>query len=658
MEREEIMTTSLWRDREHARDYLAATGLANNLPLFVRFYEGDQWASATQATRNIPRVTENIIKMICRNKKSAILSSPVKIIYKSEDDRSAEEFTRFADYIQKEIRQDEVDKTAVCSGVKKGTYVYHYYWDAEARGKNGRLPGGLRVELIDPLNVYFANPTEKDEQKQKWIMIESREEVDAVRAKADKGVDTDLITEDDAESRYNTREQEGTPMCTVLTRYFRQNGEVYCEKSTKAVVFNKAFPLTPDVEEARKQITGSDPYADDKRTDPANNALPDKEDTGDKTITDETRAWLYPIVVGNYEPREDSIYGLGEVEGLVSNQKAVNLILSMAAYNIEQTAWSKKIVHPDALRNQRINNDPGQVLVDYSKTGTGIRNLEGQQIPATVINLVDAITSLTRTVTGSSEVMTGETVGANMSGAAIAQLQSQALMPVEELRSSFWNVKRKQGLVMAQFFKLYYAREEYLYEDEALDFDESGNARLDAFGSPVKKEIRRRGTFDSSAFRNVDFDVVVETTAGSKASVSGDIAALDMLFQHGDISAKTYIEMYPDSALSNKTELIQKLGDQEANALQAMQQQVMQYQKALEGVQQTLQEQNEVIARANALIEENKRLQEALITIYHDEEMKVKEANRQTEIGNQRIMELTQDAVGLAGDLARASGVA
>lgn len=655
MEQEQI-TTSLWKDRENARQYLAQTGLANNLPLFVRFYEGDQWAAPTQATKNIPRISANIIKMICRNKKAAILSSPVRIIYRAEDDQSAEEFTRFSDYIQKEIGQDDIDKSAVSSGVKKGTYVYHYYWDAEARGKNGHLPGGLRCELIDPLNIYFSNPNERDEQKQKWIMIESREEIDTVKAKADEGVDKNTITEDDVESRYNTKEQEGTPMCTVLTRYFRKNGEVYCEKATKSVVVNKAFAITPDIESAKTQIEENATYSGNGE-DPANTSLPDKKDVGAETITEKTKAWLYPVVVGNYEPRDDSIYGLGEVEGLVSNQKAINLILSMAVYNIEQTAWSKKVVHPDALRNQRINNDPGQVLTDYSKTGNGIRNLEGQQIPSSIIPLVDTITSITRTVTGSSEVMTGETIGANMSGAAIAQLQSQALLPVEDLRDTFWNVKKKQGLVLGQFYKLYYAKEDYLYEDDVYDTLQDGSVRTDLLGSPVKKKIQRRGTFDSSLYREMDFDVVVEATAGTKSSVAGDISALETLFNHGDISAKTFIELYPEGALSNKTELVKKLGEQEANALQSMQQQMAQDQQTIQQQQQTIQQQNDTINKVYALLNENKRLNEMLAQLYTEANEKLNYANRQIQLGNQKIVETTQDATALAQDLARSQGL-
>ena len=193
-------TTSLWDDYQNGLSYQATSGLAKNLPAFVKFYEGKQWPEPTKNTKNLPRPVVNIIKMICRNKKSAILASPVKIIYKAEDYMAdVEKFNNFADYIQKEIGQEALDKKAIDDGVKKGSYFYHYYWDSEAQGKDGIKEGGLRCEIIDPLNIFFSNPTETDEQKQKWILIASREDVGSVRAKCDSDIDPDMIAPDETD---------------------------------------------------------------------------------------------------------------------------------------------------------------------------------------------------------------------------------------------------------------------------------------------------------------------------------------------------------------------------------------------------------------------------------------------------------------------------
>ena len=325
--------SSVWKDYENGIAYLGSSGLRRKLPQFVKFYEGEQWPAPTKLTKNMPRPVINIIKMICRSKKAAILSSPVRIVYEAEDESvDTEKFNRFSDYIQKEIGQDRLDSDAISDGVKKGCYFYHYYWDSEARGKDGIKSGALRCEIIDALDILFADPTELDEQKQKWIIVVSRESVDSVRAKADKGVDKELIKSDTADDTYGTVEQEGSELCTVLTRYFRRGGEVFCEKAVKGGIINKAFSIAPDIEAAKKSLG-----IEDEDVDAPNNALPDNHE-GAELIKDTVKAHLYPIVVGNYEKREKSIYGISEVEGLIPNQKAINFNVAFIHYKRNRVA--------------------------------------------------------------------------------------------------------------------------------------------------------------------------------------------------------------------------------------------------------------------------------------------------------------------------------
>ena len=636
-------TTSLWELYQNGVSYQATCGLSKNLPKFVRFYEGDQWAAPTKNTKNLPRPVVNIIKMICRNKKSAILATPVKIVYKAEDEfADVEKFNRFADYIQKEIGQEALDKKAIDDGVKKGSYFYHYYWDSEGKGKEGVKEGALRCEIIDPLHIFFSNPTELDEQKQKWILIVSREDVDSVRAKRDSDVDEDSIVADEFDNKYGTVEQEGNKLCTVLTRYFRKDGEVYWEKATKGTIVNKPRPLAPDLEAAGKELGIEE--------DAPNNALPDNHEA-ESLVPDSVRADLYPIVVGNYEIRENSIYGLGEVEGIIPNQKSINFNLAMSLLNAQEIAWGKYVVLPNALNGQVINNEPGQVLIDYSKTGQGIRKMTEQAIQSAPLQLVDTITQLTRVVTGSSEVMTGETIGSNMSGAAIAQLQSQAQQPIEELKDSFWLVKEKQGKVMAQFFKLYYANKEFTYEETAPKLDEM-NRPVMKNGIPEMEEQQFTDEFNSSEYANVDFNIVVETTSGTKASAAGDINALDVLLAKGAISIKTYLKAYPKDALSNRTDIIKGIEEDEQSQVVQLTQELQRTQEQLAQSVQLVQQQKETVDKVVSVIQENNQLKALLASLYTESKAKIQEANKQIELGNAKIAETTKDASDFAQHIA------
>ena len=641
-------TTTLWNDYQNGLSYQATSGLAKNLPTFVNFFEGKQWAAPTKNTKNLPRPVVNIIKMICRNKKSSILAAPVKIIYRAEDDMAdVEKFNNFADYIQKEIGQEALDKEAIDDGVKKGSYFYHYYWDAEAKGKDGIKEGGLRCEIIDPLNIFFSNPTELDEQKQKWILIASREDVDSVRAKCDHNTDPELIVSDETDNKYGTIEQEGNKLCTVLTRYFRKNGEVYCEKATKSVIVNKPFPLAPDLTAAAKELGFEE--------DAPNNSLPDNHES--KSLDSGASAYLYPIVVGNYERREKSIYGLGEVEGIIPNQKSINFNLAMALLNAQEIAWGKYIVLPNALKGQVINNEPGQVLTDYSQTGNGIRKMTEQAIQSTPLTLVDTLTQLTRVVTGASEVMTGEALGANMSGAAIAQLQSQAQQPIEELKDAFWLAKEKQGKILAQFFKLYYTEKEFTFDTTQAKVDPSTNKpMLSPIGKPEEEEVQMTDTFNSSDYQGVEFSVVVEATAETKASAAGDINALDVLLGKGLISLKTYLKAYPKDALSNRTEILKGLEEDEQNQVIQLQQQLEQVNAQLLQSTQVIQQQKDTVDKVVSLIQENNQLKTLIANLYSEAKMKIQQGNEQIKAGNQKIDETTADATEFANIIANTMG--
>ena len=630
-------STSLWNDYQHGLDYQASTKLSEKIPQFVKFYEGDQWAPPTKNTKNLPRPVVNIIKMICRSKKSAILSVPVKIIYKADDEMvDIERFNHFANYIQKEIGMDALDKKAIDDGVKKGSYFYHFYWDAEAKGKNGIKEGGLRCEIIDPLSIFFSDPTELDEQKQEWILIASRENVKSVRAKCDPDVDKEAIVADESDNKYGSIEQEGDKLCTVLTRYFRKNGEVYCEKATKSVIVNKPFSITPNLEEAGKALG----FVEE---DAPNNSLPDNHKK-ESLVPDTAKAYLYPIVVGNYEIRERSIYGIGEVEGLIPNQKAINFNIAMALLNNQEVAWGKYIVLPNALKGQTITNEPGQILVDYSGTGQGIRRMTEHASQGQPLQIIDTLTQLTRVVTGSTEVMTGETLGAGMSGAAIAQLQSQALQPTEELKDAFWIVKEKQGKILAQFFKLFYTNKEYSFSAQLPPLDEHGNPIP---GIPTE-EAQLPDTFNSAEYKDSEFSIVVEATSGTKASAAGDINALDTLLARGAISIKTYLKAYPDDALSNRSEIIKGIEEDEQNQVAQLTQQLEQMQMQNAELTKLVEQQKVTVDQVVAVIKENNQLKSTIAALYTEASIKIRESNRQIQLGNSKIAETVSDASDMA----------
>ena len=554
----------IWERYEGGIEYQNSIGLRRLIPEHIRFYEGKQWPEATRNTKNLPRPVINMVKMICRSKKSAILSTPVRIVYKSKDKNvDTDTLNEFSDTVLKELDQDAIDKNAIDDGVKKGSYFYHYYWDTDSDELNPLSEGSLRCELIDPLNIFFENPCQLDEQKQRWIIISTREKVEDVIKNAEESVDKTEIVPDEAEG--STDNKRG--LCTVLTMYFKRGGEVFCIRSVKNTVIKREFSLSPDKSLVYEAL-----------------GVTKKPERIRKIAT------LYPIVCGYYEKRDRCIYGLSEVEGLIPNQKAINFNIAMSLLNAQEVAWGKYIALPGALKGQTITNAPGQVLTDYTGTGNGIKKLQESYMQSYPVDLVKTITELTRSMTGTSEFMTGELSGSGLSGTAIARLQSQALLPIEDLRATFMSVKRKQGRVLAQFFKLYFSECAFTYIKEESD-----------------EAVTRR--FNPSAYDGKELEVVVETVLGSNASVAGDISVLDTLLKNGKISLESYINAYPDSALTDKRKLLLKIGaelDKEK------------YEAKIKELEEQIKNGADSISRVQALISENRSLKEYIAKEYQN----------------------------------------
>lgn len=631
--------TTAWEDYQNGIAYQQDIGLPKRVKECVDFFEGRQWAPTTKRTKALPRPVVNIVKMIVRAKKSAMNNTPVRVVFEADSkEQDTDAFTRFADYIFKEMRIAEIDSQAILDAAIKGCYIYHFYWDKDARGRKANTDGAVRCDLLDPRNVFFANPAQCDEQKQKWIIIATREEVESVKARADKGVDKDMICADERDYDVETetdKEQDGTEMCTVLTRYFRKDGEVYCEKSTRRVVVNKAFRVAPDYEAAAKELGYE--TDDGEREDAANTDSPDKYNSG---ANKGYRATLYPVVVGQYEKRERCIYGMSEVEGLIPNQKCINLQMALEILATQTTAWPKWIAKPDALKGQDITNEPGQLLIDHSKTGNGLRQEAGAHIGGQPAALIDSILSYTRTVSGSTEVMTGEAVGANMSGAAIAQLQAQAQQPIEELRDGFWRVKEKQGKVLEQFFRLFYA-------DAAVPYT------FTEYNPETHKEEGLQAQFNASEYASVEFTVVAKATTGTRSSTAGDITFLDNLLKANAITIEQYADAYPEDALSDKEKykrLLQANKESENAQLKAA---LEQSQQQLQEMVQWCEDYKKAVASVQSVRKENESLQKDLSILAGLVQQYEQRFGNMLDIAKTAA----SDAQLFAGEIARAEGL-
>lgn len=375
----------------------------------------------------------------------------------------------------------------------------------------------------------MANPKQKDEQKQKWIIIQSRENVKTLKEIAKNNganqSEIELIqSDDDTEKNYNMEEQENEEYATVLTRYFRRNGEVYYVKSTKNMVIQPETPLTPDIDAVQLEL-------DEEGNTNEDNEMVDI----DKPAIEPVKMTLYPIVIESYDSREKSIYGIGEVEQIIPTQKAINFNYAMMQMAGQNMGFPKVLIRPRALQGKKITNTPGEVITDYSPNFDGVRYLNPPNFSSMPLTVSDKLIEVIRIVTGSTEVVSGEVLGKNMSGSAIVALQTQSKVPIEDMQKAFWRAHEKIAKIWEQFFKTYYRFDtQYVVENEN------------------KQELQ---VFNGSMYENVEFETTIDVGSGSAYSESLSINLLESALQRGDITFDDYIKLYPDSAMPFKAQL-------------------------------------------------------------------------------------------------------
>lgn len=626
-----------WEQYEQGKRFQASIALDATIRENIDFYEGRQWGrKVTDRTKMLPRPVTNFVRMIVNNKMSAMNNKPCRITYEADSqENDSIEFTQFSDYQFKEMGAESVYREAIYNGAIKGTYLFHVYWDAQAKGKKGKVTGALRMESLDPRNVIFCDPSQKDEQKQKYIIISTREEVEAIRSTLPKGIDKKLIVADDEDVKKsnNKTEQDGTEMCTVLVKYFKIDGEVYCEKSVRGTVIRDAFPLRPEYEKVHEQIFG-------KKVDEANGDTPDNtSDTEEEPLFSAYTPTMYPLAVGQYIPREDCIYGISEVEGLIPNQRCFNFSQALQLLQAQNESWSKWIVKPNALGNQKITNEPGQIIVDKSTAGDGIKRVAGGAFNSAVFTLTDNLLSYTRTVVGATEVMNGESISANMSGAAIAQLQSQAQLPNEENRKAFWRVLEKVGRIAEQFYRMYY------YDDTEYKVRKSNESGAMTMENAV---------FSAKKYNNTEFTVVAKVTSGTTSSPAGDITVIDQLKAEGLITTRQWLEAYPEDALSDKNHLLELIKQAEYAENMQLKIQLAERDEQIKALIEQCENSKNQLNAVSQIAGENEKLRGDLALAFN-ENRKEKNTRQQAELAAQQYHNDASDFAQIIANAANAN---
>lgn len=567
--KKELQETTAYKDFTRIYNYLETNKYILQKDRAVDFYYGNQWAKANQNNQNIPRPVYNICKLQIVNKQSNIVSVPVAIkFFTNNEGQSTDDVTNFAKYLFKEMKHDRFRSKATWDALVKGTAVQHMYYDQYSYGTFGDYEGGLKEEIIDFSKVAVANPFNKDIQAQKWIIIRSMKSYGSVKKMLkNKGDKLKHLEEEMTEflpKENPVQDIEDSQNVNLYLKYYRVNGEVYHSLYTKNVTIYEHKPLNPNLVNVKKNPVDEEWIL-----------LPDDElEENDVNKYQEIKFYRYPVHILTFNDSDESIYGKSELNDVIATQRYINQLWSMQLLNVMNNAWDKYVVLPNALQNQVINDQSGQVLVDYSKTGNGIKRLGGMNAMSNgVVELSAQAFNLHRTVHQITDLYTGQTEQKDIAASALAQLNSQADKPIDELRKKLWDFEEEIAKTMDLFIKLFFTKQTYNRElSDAERISMGTNARV------------QETTFDGNEFRNVKFHIVAEAVQGTKNSELVQENLAQSLFLNGTWTNMTthdkeaYIQMSP-LAQTIKDQLKALVEKQRAD-------EIAQYQSAIEQLKQ------------------------------------------------------------------------
>ncbi|MBQ6842364.1 MAG: hypothetical protein IJO80_03980 [Firmicutes bacterium] len=464
------------------REQLQRSGLLRAWREAEEMRSGRQWAPATGRTRHLPRPVFNIVDLIINHKTAQLLSDDLRLTYTAAVDdaptrNAALVCSEQAEVVWQNTELARLTEQVVENAATFGCGIWHFFWDLHS-GAEARYGGGIGGESLDPADCIFGNPQQSDVQKQPYIIICGKAPYGSIRAKMQQnGIPAAL------QPAYD----EDEALLTLLTVY-------------------------------RREADGCISYA---------------QITNGRPVTPWTPTYLqrYPLEVFCWKPRKHSIYGMGEVEGIIPNQKALNFIMAMMMLSVQDTAWPKIIAKPGAL-NQQLTNIPGEVVVDNYTGGEGIRVLQGQPLPDSALTLVDSIYDMTRNVCGANQVSTGELWQANLSGTAIVALQKAAAMPIDQVRRRLYRSLVNIGRIWEDFFK-----NKYL----------------------LARPRKSGGSFIGAELADAALSVSVDVSGGSDYAQALMMTNIENFLKAGYISFEEALEFMPDAAVPFKGELLRRI---------------------------------------------------------------------------------------------------
>ncbi len=585
---------------DSSSQYKINKGIIKDAKRSVDFYEGRQWRDF-QNKLPFENPTINVIQNMVDSKAASILNKNWTINYVVNDNNAqTDKLNKFTEWQMKQLKQDEINHKLTYDGLNKGTFILYLYWDEDSVGQMGVTEGSVKATTIDIQDIAVANPTNTDVQSQEYIILHSRESLRKVRElcttlESEKDKKEYIISSEYQSNYTNDIEQDNEVMTDVYTKFFKKDGEVYFQKSTKEILVQEATPLNPfiskaeikqKIEELKKQKKEETQAETEQVGDPINQGM--MAISNKKNPESKLKATEYPIAMNSFIKRDNCIYGVSFTAQLIAPQKNINQLVATTLLTATKHAMPTIVVKQGALGSQKLDfSKPGKIIVDYSPPGEeGIKALNLGTLPTKHYELAQSMISMLKDVYRTNDILNdGRNTANGLSGYAMSLISSLQDKPIAQWQQDLARLIEQEGRILETYYKLYYRNKKF------------SSQRTDA--EILKLQTKNRDTnishsvtdtFNGTDYLDTPFNVSVEVSEGAKTNETSMVGLMETLFLNGTIEKLSpdtlmmWCELIPNSVFPKKNQLKLLIEQKQNSVITQQAQQIAQLTQQLEMV--------------------------------------------------------------------------
>lgn len=582
MNLQEIMETPIWGLYEKGRNYHRQTGIYTDTDRNYRMYNGNQWDGANLG--GVEPIQKNFIKPIVKYKVSVIHDNLYGIVYSSqnyENQSFRKQAERYCDllngYASRVWEQDKMDF--------KGRRITK---DA-AINDEGIIYVNFDLEKMKPVNeivkkndIYYGNENDDDIQSQPYILLRKRlPVVNAIELALDLGMSEDKVSfiigdNDTFEESGEAAKLELDNMVTIVYKMYKQDDTVHYSVATRWVTIAEDIDLGIS---------------------------------------------LYPIAHFNWEEKEGSARGEGEVRYLIPNQIEVNRTEMRRVLTVKYQAYPQKVVDISKVVNPQALDTVGGTIRTNGQPVDDVHKIVGTIPPAQmspdVVKLQEDLINVTRDLAGAGDTATGQVNPESASGRAILAVQQASQAPMTEQKESYKNFIEDLARIWLEYL--------IAYSENGVNMEET------VTDPQTGEEVVQLVNVPQSALEQLQATVKIDVTPKSVYDRFAQEQTIENLMMNGLFSAqrlselKIYHKVLPDDCVAPKIaigEAIEYMEDEQRRIAMIDAQAQMVRQRAQQFLMGDPDEQSSMMADAQLqLMEQQYAQQEAEL----DEQVEVPE---------------------------------